>query len=115
MSRYYYCVDISREYRRLADLESGACQIARENVDFHQVRDRLEVIQSDGFDGLSEGSYDLIICNPPYVGTEDMATLPPEFRKEPTVLASGKDGLSLSDDSRQATDWLASDGIMVLE
>ena len=80
----------------LADLESGACQIARENVDFHQVPDRLEVIQSDGFDGLSEGSYDLIICNPPYVDVEDMATLPPEFRKEPVVaLASGNDGLTL--------------------
>ena len=101
----------------LADLESGACQVACENVSFHQIRDRLEVIQSDGFDGLSEGIFDLIICNPPYVDAEDMATLPPEFRKEPTVaLASGNDGLTLVRRLLgQATDWLASDGVMVLE
>ena len=101
----------------LADLESGACQVARENVDFHQVGDRLEVIQSDGFDGLSEGTFDVIICNPPYVDAEDMAGLPPEFQKEPTVaLASGKDGLTLVRRLLgQAADWLASDGIMVLE
>ena len=101
----------------LADLESGACQVARENVDFHQLRDRLEVIQSDGFDGLSEGTYDLIICNPPYVDAEDMATMPPEFRKEPVVaLASGNDGLTLVRRLLgQAADWLESDGVMVLE
>ena len=101
----------------LADSESGACQVARENVGFHQIRDRLEVIQSDGFDGLSEDTFDLIICNPPYVDTEDMATLPPEFRKEPTVaLASGNDGLTLVRRLLgQATDWLESDGVMVLE
>jgi ribosomal protein L3 glutamine methyltransferase len=101
----------------LADLESGACQVARENVDFHQVGDRLEVIQSDGFDGLSEGTFDVIICNPPYVDAEDMAGLPPELQKEPTVaLASGKDGLTLVRRLLgQAADWLASDGIMVLE
>tara|TARA_E500000178_G_scaffold321948_1_gene346297 strand:- start:342 stop:1250 length:909 start_codon:yes stop_codon:yes gene_type:complete len=101
----------------LADLESGACQVARENVDFHQVGDRLEVIQSDGFDGLSEGTFDVIICNPPYVDEEDMAGLPPEFQKEPTVaLASGNDGLTLVRRLLgQAADWLASDGIMVLE
>ena len=73
----------------LADSESGACQVARENVGFHQIRDRLEVIQSDGFDGLSEGTFVLLICNPPYVDAEDMATLPPEFRKEPAVTGLG--------------------------
>ncbi len=101
----------------LADLESGACQVARDNVGFHQVDDRLEVIQSDGFDGLSEDTFDVIICNPPYVDAEDMATLPPEFQKEPTVaLASGNDGLTLVRRLLgQAADWLASDGIMVLE
>ena len=101
----------------LADRESGACHVARDNVGFHQVDDRLEVIQSDGFDGLSEDTFDVIICNPPYVDAEDMATLPPEFQKEPTVaLASGNDGLTLVRRLLgQAADWLASDGIMVLE
>ena len=46
---------------------------------------RLEVIQSDGFDGLFDTVFDIIICNPPYVDSEDMASLPPEYQKEPEV------------------------------
>ena len=43
--------------------------------------------------------------------------MPPEFRTEPVVaLASGNDGLTLVRRLLgQAADWLASDGIMVLE
>ncbi len=101
----------------LADIESGACQVARENVDFHQLGDRLEVIQSDGFDDLFDDAFDVIICNPPYVDAEDMADLPPEYRKEPEIaLASGKDGLELVRRLiSQASDWLTDDGIMILE
>ena len=101
----------------LADIESGACQVARENVDFHQLGDRLEVIQSDGFDDLFDDAFDVIICNPPYVDAEDMADLPPEYRQEPEIaLASGKDGLELVRRLiSQASDWLTDDGIMILE
>ena len=101
----------------LADLESGACQVALENVDFHQVGDRLEVIQSDGFDDVFDDTFDVIICNPPYVDAEDMADLPPEYRQEPEIaLASGEDGLELVRRLlSQASDWLADDGIMILE
>jgi len=101
----------------LADIESGACQVAGENVDFHQLGDRLEVIQSDGFDDLFDDAFDVIICNPPYVDAEDMADLPPEYRKEPEIaLASGKDGLELVRRLiSQASDWLTDDGIMILE
>jgi len=101
----------------LADIESGACKVARENVDFHQLGDRLEVIQSDGFDDLFDDAFDVIICNPPYVDAEDMADLPPEYRKEPEIaLASGKDGLELVRRLiSQASDWLTDDGIMILE
>jgi ribosomal protein L3 glutamine methyltransferase len=101
----------------LADLESGACAVAQENVVFHQLQDRLEIRQSDGFSGLDNESFDVILCNPPYVDAEDMADLPPEYRNEPEVaLASGADGLDLVRRIlSQASDWLHDDGIMVLE
>ena len=101
----------------LADLEAGACEVAQENVEFHQVGDRVEVIQSDGFNELFDERFDLIICNPPYVDAEDMAELPPEYQKEPAVaLASGEDGLDLVRRLlSQAADWLSDEGIMILE
>ena len=101
----------------LADLDDGACAVARENVEFHQLGHRLEVIQSDGFDGLFDSVFDIIICNPPYVDSEDMASLPPEYQKEPEVaLTSGADGLELVRRLlSQASDWLSAEGVMILE
>lgn len=101
----------------LADIDDGACAVARDNVAFHQLGHRLEVIQSDGFDGLLDVVVDIILCNPPYVDSEDMASLPPEFQKEPEVaLTSGADGLELVRRLlSRATDWLSDEGIMILE
>ena len=56
-------------------------------------------------------------CNPPYVDSEDMANLPPEYQKEPEVaLKSGEDGLELVRRLlNQASDWLSAEGVMILE
>ncbi len=101
----------------LADIDGGACDVARDNVALHGLDAELEVIQSDGFDGLFDEQFDLIICNPPYVDAEDMASLPEEYRHEPErALASGEDGLHLVRRLlAQAADWVTAEGIMVLE
>jgi len=101
----------------LSDLESGACEVARQNIALHGLNERLEVMQSDGFDGLFDETFDVIICNPPYVDAEDMASLPMEYRHEPDVaLASGEDGLDLVRRLvSQAADWLSESGVMILE
>ena len=101
----------------LADLDAGACEVAQSNVRLHGLEDRLEVIQSDCFDALYDDRFDVIVCNPPYVDAEDMDTLPPEFRHEPSrALESGLDGLDLSRRIlNQAADWLTTDGVLFLE
>ena len=101
----------------LIDIEPGACEIARQNLDLHCTNDRLKVFQSDIFDELLDQNFDLIICNPPYVDAEDMADLPPEYQKEPLVaLASGEDGLHLVRRLlSQATNWVSDRGVMILE
>jgi ribosomal protein L3 glutamine methyltransferase len=55
---------------------------------------RINLIRSDLFANLPEKSYDLIVCNPPYVDAMAMETLPDEYRREPELaLAGGEDGL----------------------
>ena len=46
------------------------------------------------FGAALRGSFDLIVCNPPYVNQESMESLPAEYRAEPELaLAGGADGM----------------------
>lgn len=78
------------------ELSAEACAVARENIAESGFADRIKLFQGDLFAPLKGRSYDLIITNPPYVDTETMAQLPPEFRAEPAMaLAGGKDGMDV--------------------
>ncbi len=75
------------------DLSDRALEIARENAERHGVADRITFMKADLF---VEGAFDLLISNPPYVSTGEMAALPPEVRHEPPLaLEAGPDGLDV--------------------
>jgi ribosomal protein L3 glutamine methyltransferase len=79
-----------------ADISASALQIAAGNVARHGVGERVSLLESDLFDQVVDGPYDLIVSNPPYVPRAEVASLPPEFRAEPGLgLAAGEDGLDL--------------------
>ncbi len=76
-----------------ADISPKALEVARINVDRHGLADRISLIHSDGLQSV-HGSFDLILCNPPYVNTQSMTELPAEYRAEPALaLAGGADGM----------------------
>lgn len=76
-----------------SDVSSAALEVAAQNVRKHRFEKRIRLIRSDLF-GSIRGRYDLIICNPPYVSTPSLRTLPREYRYEPGIaLAGGKRGL----------------------
>lgn len=102
----------------LSDLSEDALVLARRNVERHGLGDRIRVVQSDGFLGLSEEPpFDLILCNPPYVDRADLDAMPTEFGHEPELaLAGGEDGLDLVDRLLdRARAHLVADGLLVLE
>ena len=80
-----------------ADISPDALAVARINVDKHALGSRITLIESDGLaacHGLTNGGYDLILCNPPYVNAASMAALPAEFKAEPALaLGGGSDGM----------------------
>lgn len=99
-----------------SDISADALAVCEENIREHGLAHRVTAIESDGLTKL-QGSYDLIVSNPPYVGAEEMASLPPEYAHEPGLaLASGEDGL---DFTRQllldAPDYLSEQGILIVE
>ena len=74
------------------DISPRAIEVAIQNACLHGVADRIDFIPSDGF---VDGTFDLILSNPPYVTTEEMKSLSPEVQHEPRLaLEAGADGLN---------------------
>ena len=99
-----------------SDISDDALAVARINVDKHQLGKRITLVKSDLLDQL-RGPYDLIVCNPPYVNTQSMQTLPQEYRHEPAMaLAGGADGMDLVRRIlRDAPSRMSADAVLVLE
>ena len=103
-----------------ADISPDALAVARINVDKHGLQDRIRLVESDGWTNLP-GTYDLILCNPPYVCRQGMDELPPEYRAEPLISLDG--GLQGSDDGMDfvrhlldhALEHLNEHGVLLLE
>jgi ribosomal protein L3 glutamine methyltransferase len=78
------------------DLSADALEVAKINLDEHDVEDQVTLFQGDLFEPLEGRTYDLIITNPPYVDHEALEGYPPEFRAEPEMAHDGGvDGLDL--------------------
>lgn len=77
------------------DLSEAACLQASANAVSHSVADRTEIFQSDWFSKITD-RYDLIVSNPPYLASEEMADVAPELRDhEPRMaLTDEADGLT---------------------
>ena len=77
------------------DVSLGALELARANAQTLGVGDRAAFLASDWLEAV-EGSFDLVVANPPYLSAADMAALSPEVRDHDPApaLDGGPDGLS---------------------
>lgn len=100
-----------------SDLSNRALAVARRNVEAYRLQARIRLVRSDLFAELGGGTYDLILCNPPYVPAAQMRRLPAEYRHEPALaLASGRDGLDFVRRLlAEAGERLAPGGLLVVE
>lgn len=81
----------------LADITRDALAVARRNTALHHLNGRVSCFQADalGTPAPFLGTFDMIVSNPPYVRTDEMAGLEPSVRDfEPALaLDGGTDGL----------------------
>ena len=100
----------------LADISREALLLAQENIDRYSLGNRVRIIETDLFSNL-EQSYDLILCNPPYVSREEIVELPQEYHHEPVSgLLSEQNGLEIPlQILQQAADYLQKDGVLIME
>jgi len=99
------------------DLSAEALEVARINVDKHDLQDRIRLLQGDGLAPAAGQKYDLILCNPPYVNSGSMAKLPAEYRAEPELaLAGGADGMDFVRRLlAEAPHYLNEHGVLLIE
>ena len=105
------------------DISAPALKIARTNAADLLVANRIDFREGDGFAALGEGPlpharFDLIVSNPPYLPTAEIASLEPEVRDHDPRLAldGGADGLDFYRRlAREAPAWLVPDGLLLAE
>lgn len=99
------------------DISSEALTVAAINAEQLGVADVLTLHESDCFNQVPKVTYDLIVSNPPYVGKEEMETLPDEFRHEPVMaLETSNNGLAIVEKILyEAHNYLSDKGILVVE
>lgn len=76
------------------DLSGEALSVAKENAERLGLTGRVEWIEGDLFNGV-EGSFDILVSNPPYICSGGIPMLEPEVRVHEPLMAldGGEDGL----------------------
>ena len=77
------------------DLSPHACRATMQNLRRCNLSDRAMVMRGRWSEALGAGRFDLIVSNPPYIATGDLAGLDPDVRLYDPALAldGGADGL----------------------
>lgn len=103
------------------DLSPPALELARANAERCGVGPRVRFVQGDGFAALgdtAEARFDLLVSNPPYIPSGDIAALQIEVRDHDPRLAldGGADGLdSYRRLAAEAGRWLRRGGLLLAE
>lgn len=99
------------------DLSAGALATAQANADMNGLNSRFKALESDWFSAV-EGCFDLIVSNPPYIPSGDIAGLDREVREHDPLLAldGGEDGLGpYRIIANHATRYLTPGGLVAVE
>jgi release factor glutamine methyltransferase len=103
------------------DRSGPALEVARKNIEKHELSGRITLLESDLFDKIDDASkaiFDLIVANPPYISTAEYENLPVNVRDyEPAeALRAGADGLDVHRRIiNQAQLYLPDNGAIMLE
>jgi release factor glutamine methyltransferase len=86
---------LCRDTPPTVDLSPHACRATMQNLRRCNLSDRAMVMRGRWSEALGAGRFDLIVSNPPYIATGDLAGLDPDVRLYDPALAldGGADGL----------------------
>jgi release factor glutamine methyltransferase len=104
------------------DISDSALAMASENIEKHQLQDKITLLSGDLFEPLipqlDTGKFDLIVSNPPYVSAAEFENLDKNVKDyEPRLaLFAGVDGLDIYRRIlEKVDDFLKSDAALIME
>jgi release factor glutamine methyltransferase len=102
------------------DLSPDAIEVARQNIDQHEVADRVKCFTGDLLQALPAGSQPVhvIVSNPPYIGSNEQGTVEPNVDQfEPAMaLYGGAEGTEVIERLiSQSIDFLLPGGFLIFE
>ena len=102
------------------DLSPDAIAVAQQNIDQHEVADRVKCFVGDLLEALPAGSQPvhLIVSNPPYIGSNEQGTVEPNVDQfEPAMALYGGDkGTEVIERLvAQSVDFLLPGGFLIFE
>jgi len=99
------------------DISSAALNLAKKNAAASGFKEKIDFRQGNLFEPLDD-TFDIIVCNPPYIAAEEYEKLPlgvKEYEPREALLA-GKSGLEFYEKLiYQAADFLKKNGWLLLE
>lgn len=97
-----------------SDISAPALDVAAQNAKTHKAK--IKFTKSNLFANIN-GTFDLIISNPPYIKEDDIKTLSTEVRQEPRLAQiGGKEGTEIIEQIIQAAPkFLAPGGLLAME
>lgn len=98
-----------------SDISEKALAVAEKNSELNGTD--VKFMKSDMFGNIVEKDFDIIVSNPPYIASGDMASLSKEVLEEPhSALDGGADGLDFYRNiSENALNYLGKNGALALE
>ena len=98
-----------------SDISDKALAVAKKNSELNETG--VKFLKSDMFQDIVEKDFDIIVSNPPYIASSDMASLSKEVLEEPYgALDGGADGLDFYRKiSENALNYLSKNGTLALE
>ncbi len=100
------------------EYSKDAIGILTKNINFHNLEDRVSVINEDVYKYIPQKKYDIIVSNPPYISKDEFPKLDKNVRyyEPPMALTDNNDGLEFYRYfAKKFTDWLTDDGWVALE
>lgn len=103
----------------LIDISEGALDVAKRNIEDNYMEDKVSVLKSNLFDEAIKSNIktDMILSNPPYIKSKDMASLDANVKYEPSLaLDGGATGMDFYEKIvEQAKQVLNNNGLLIFE